>query len=1498
MTMHAGEATTTPSASDDGSDETLFSRREEAERVAAFILAAKGRFVVLSGPRASGKTLLITHWLIPTLVSKLGQRVMYGACSQRFPSIVSGTDGETSFDEALQRGSIIFADEFDRVLEAPKDERRAELDRFFERLRRTDAAAKVVAIVQAGHLTSVFALSSYDPDIVSGVCELRSVEVGEGLKQLSAGQPGRGTVYTPAVLEALTNDLEALKQRGLDASFDLMRLIDERLGAEDVANGASPVDMAEYVRVGRVTGMLRIHLEQRLEGLETEQSGAEQTARALLQRILEAHTRSGAPDLDDIAPRLGVTRDEVDRVFMRLFDPSPLLLRKADGRIEFRPAHLRIVVEEDVAARKLQNQRVRRILDEGLKSCQLLGTCLPSARFAEVHRRRRHLDVDEEEIRFLLQSALRSAGDLTGAAEYWLGRLSSRQDGMDLLLAAAFDASPEVRAKAVALLAGFPEPVVRERLKVIALTDGAPDVRERAVESLRAMATPQLLGTLLQELRDPRSAYRGQAMDALRIFPQPDVAAALESIVKASATDLELRKKAISVLAVLGIEPSTDALIAIALSDPDDDDREAAAQSLAQTTNEALNTRILERLEIPRLRTRLVVVGLAMAFVAAWGLVPFLLLIGVVASVWAFSLGGIAAVALVFGSLCVVTSSLLLKVRDGRLRRRSPLGILGIALYVLCTLTVLPWLHGVAHAMAGKVRRALALLGLEALGFVSVYLITDMMEFVPRLWWLAVVYRWAGWALIIGTYLYDVLWVAIDVFVLPRHRRRVRLFRTLFHNPAMVDVVFGWLRAPDPHHRSRARRLIRWFGREIPSTKLADMLEGADPVAEPLIVRALKRSKDDGAVSRLEHQWPQATSGNRRAIEAVLLGRPTPRSLRAYDRIAAQSGPLARVRAAFARIHYRFAVWSMPVRVAAGALIPFVAVSLYHGAMIAKDHTWTQVMLLRHRLPSTEQKVKIVRFLVDAYPREAAADLHELFRDRRAAGVDSVQAALVRGLVSLSDSGFIAPRDSLGPELAAEAVRFDSLLHQPDSGNFVMGLEVLRAMANASDTVLANHAVRFLSAYVSAPTDSVHTIDRNRRAIAALGDLQSARSLAVLDTLLQSRLTNKVLSSTRRSVETEEDLREQLGLVYARSVVSATVGSAAARARLLRTLQRLKYRQEDVISTLAARVREDSSTQRDCNRAPDGTCDEIDHALAFIASSPDVEDGYRDLFAHFVERASVGSTGGASTARPAPVRHEALPVPAAARVTVPPRAAPEGSRREDGKAVPSPPVAEAGGAGGGGRGGGGGGGASSNYRQAAAEFARLRDQFPDRIWPRKILAEIYHEQLSRSDAGAFVRSYDEMSQLRQLPAYRRMQFEAPSDAARIEADFAEIALTARRFDESEATARDLLASADPDEARRMNMSLFLYVSRVMQHQPDSAVARLADFERLVLKLPQPFYNNWVYPGSLAFITGSDLPSPLKAALRRLCREGAWYSKAEARDVIAANRAALAMLRSR
>ncbi|HEY0811212.1 MAG TPA: hypothetical protein VGD49_13680, partial [Longimicrobiales bacterium] len=198
--------------------------------------------------------------------------------------------------------------------------------------------------------------------------------------------------------------------------------------------------------------------------------------------------------------------------------------------------------------------------------------------------------------------------------------------------------------------------------------------------------------------------------------------------------------------------------------------------------------------------------------------------------------------------------------------------------------------------------------------------------------------------------------------------------------------------------------------------------------------------------------------------------------------------------------------------------------------------------------------------------------------------------------------------------------------------------------------------------------------------------------------------------------------------------------------------------------------------------------------------------------------------------------------------------------------------------------------ASGEYLKALDKIESVKIRHPTSVWPYKLIAEITHEHL-QGTPEEFQRSFQEMAELRRLEAFSRL---TQYDQRRFLADFAEIALSAGKHDELRDLAREVLTNYN-DDGYRLNMALFLYADELMRRDRGRAEQRLNELERVVRNLPQPFYNNWIYPGTRKFFEKSTLPPDVKAVLLELCVEGSWYSQKDAEVVIGKNRKALGQL---
>lgn len=1462
-------------------DAPVVDRHRDAMEIAQFILQATVRLVVLHGAADSGKTELVTRWVIPELRAALqgsGREVFYGECNPSFPDVLDGDAGDVRFDDALRGRHILVVDSFDVLLDLPRDAQRAQLDRLFARLLEPDVDATLVLIAASRHLNSVYALASYDPSATKAVRELRSIGVDEVLISLAAMNAPERVEYESATLKLVGADCAKLAAAGWADTFDLVRLIHARLVTQSHKAGSASIGVRDYEDLGGASGILQAHLEEQLEEIDADNPGDGAIARLVLERLYEADRDRAAVELDKLAARIGVTRPDLERVIALMSRPGGLVRQKAGGTLRVVPRQLLAIIREDVVGRERQLERLYRIVADNTRDWLQLGGLLSGQRFEEVHAARRSLTVTEDQARFLVHCALQYESSATaGAARYWLQRVSDPKLRLNLLLLSLMHGGPDARMRAAELLGEYAADEVRDSLCSVALSDSEPRVRAAAVNSLARMATPEVMQKVLREVNSPESPYRAAAIDALRIFRSGEIAAVLKRLVNDPHVEWSLREKAIDVLSALDVEESVDALLDVALKDEDEEDREAAAKALRRVGPEPLNQRIFDRLASDVRLGRWLLTG-------SLGLIA--LVIFPARYEWAVGiLHGrtsrlLLAIISVVGLFAVAPT--LKKLRHRQIGLRTAPGIAAALVFLVNAYATFPLVHGLAHLAIGMRRRAALLFGAQLLALVFMYMVAPTFGATISLGWMSYGWLWIGYAVLAGTYAYDVVVVLLRSIVLNEattlEERRSIVYDEVFANPGAASLIIDSLDKPPVAALPFATRLLQRFGARMQREQLLALLESGSPRSQPYVARALRESKTDDTVHQLEALW--RTTGDqslRKRIATILYGTPNECSLDALSHIRPELGRWQRIRARVARHIYATRLWPRTLRYGLLALLPAVGVLVYNGAMMVYNPAWSQIVALRQPVQEA-RKLRIIQFLVEVYPDESAAHLFALFHDDKAKLTVPVHAATAQALARLeardvvpapgewrttmvrwrpdllrgvdhyaallgSDSA-ATPGDSafetestgpglLGP-LAVSSTSNGAVADELDAATpnaaalDSLARRVLLDFASVKDTAVADSATRLLTRH----TESVLALAKDNdprqarmiaRAVATVGSLPFQRAIPILDSLLREQQPAGKLTSSSGTNKLSEELERTAQRAYSVSLQSE---SLAESKQLLQILQRVSLRDSSIKETLS-HLEADLVERVSCDRNDDDRCDDKETALSFISEHPFGEYGYRDLLNHYAE--------------------------------------------------------------------------GSEYVAAAHVLDSLKRQHPDLVWPRKLLAEVYHENLALNDSNYFTKSYEEMRELRQLPAYAALRSTSPDDYRRVEIDHVEITFSARRFGETDSLARRAL-SARPDgterqydelfDTRRLNAAIFSYMALALRGNPIGAANRLDDLETVFRTLPPGFTNNWTYPGTEHFVRTSGAPPGLRDALLRLCKPGEWYSPAETADVIAANRRAL------
>lgn len=932
-------------------------RSDVGRKIAQAVLAAERGVVFVYGQHGTGKTQLIEKWVTPVVAK---ERTVYtGVCEPDIPNVVAGRGDETSIRDALAADAVVVLDSFEKYLSHQASARgwRPELVTAKLEELASDAGGLLVIVVDQSQLGVVFTLRSESPDLVRAVVQVEPLSVERELPGLGE----RPLQYAPEVLETLSQEIGALPEGHGGVGPELVKVLHLGFNLHAEEFNKQDVQIDDYNRIGGLVGVLRLWIDRRLRDLKSLGEDEHEVAWALLEELVDATSSGRTPDPSSIPARLDTTDERCEEILGWLETPAGLVTKRKDGTCDLVPLQLRAAVEQRMAATAQRVQPVFGILEQAVESWHRLDVLLTMERFRQVHENRKDLRVAPDEAEFMLQCALLHYTHVSGAARYWFRRVQNESVKLDVLACALFDQRAHVRARAASLLQGFDQPEVRDHLHVLALEDPDEGVRDRAIESLRNMSTEELRALILQEVEDKNSAYRDAALTALRIFPDAETAGYLQAMVNDPDTELELRAKAVQVLASLEEPSAADALIGIALEDEDVEDRQAAADALASTEQKDLLDHIFRRLHDHKVhhetRQRPITVGALFALcgkvLASLGLVAVTVLfhgaillaigrilpgvilsalgIGCVLAAGSFGTGSLGMVVVVgfhvsLGVGLAWPVGILLKQRKRlELAPYSFRSVLSVILFVANSFwTFLFFLPGLAHALTGRVRRGFFIFSLRLLAVVLFVLLAWVEFWQPPFFpdWLLDTYFLVTLALILAPWAWDVIGVFIGSILhnakAVSRRRRHALYERLLVNPVAAQQVLDAQESSDPKQKEWAGRVIRRFLPHFPPELVVEHLAARSIEESGEIVVGLYKDKRSEIIGGLKELWSREE--RRPAIVDILCRNPTERSLDALRSLWDDLTWKARTRYGLARAHFLFRVWPRTV-IAAGVLV-------------------------------------------------------------------------------------------------------------------------------------------------------------------------------------------------------------------------------------------------------------------------------------------------------------------------------------------------------------------------------------------------------------------------------------------------------------------------------------------------------------------------------------------------------------------------------------------------
>jgi tetratricopeptide (TPR) repeat protein len=903
---------------------------DEGKRLAGSILASASRLQVLHGRPGAGKTTVVRNHLLANLESA-GVDVYYGDCEPSFPqNVAAPRHSAVDIREAVRNPrAIIIIDDFDRYLATRHTETAfASVFGKFDQV-----AARIVVVVSDNHLSSVFDFREIEPKCVESVFQIHEIDIGAGLGKLAEDDREAEFALAPDLVDDLRAELQA-KSEGVSA--ELLAVVYRQLRAFHLESGKklSLLTREHYAALGGLIGILRRYVRAVLERMEqTGDLKRGNIAGAILREIVGASASGRSVDFSEVCRRLDVSADTYQEVLGQLSGRGGLVREVVPGVYSVSPPQLMHGIREHLAELAKSLAGPRELIDEGTKHWEQLGLLLPEDRFREIHAQRQLLLLSDKAIDLMLRcSLLYDSSKTIEMVSYWHRRMNDPGRALDTFVEHLYHRFEDVRARAAAMLEGYAADA-RDQLHLIALQDPSEKVSNAAIATLARAPTEELRKLLQQEAGDARSPYRKRAVRALRIFTDAATVAVLRELVDDPQTEIGLRQEAIRSLAASGTQSGVDALVDIALADRDVEDRESAAAALGTLDEPALSEHMLQRLREPRAKRRvgfwgalqsvlraialfvigglvtiaaLFLHGSAFAFVKRWRFVIAFFVIEVIA-LWVLialpwtilSLFMLLALAVgLFLSLAVPAGMLLAELSRGSVAPRTLRHMLAGWLLGLLAIVSFFTVHGLAHALVRRWSRALGLFIMELLGIVTLgylgaplfpRLITPsdaaplMSEAGKEL------YFAGGWALFVGSFLFDFGFVAYRWWLFPtRTRERARLdsiLRTVIPNPVTADRLFAELRSGNRNLARWAGTVLARYGGMIAGEQLIDRLRKADGAELRSVVRSLAKTDGDATVTALTQLYPESPPPVRARIEKIFVRSASQRSLQALRRL-------------------------------------------------------------------------------------------------------------------------------------------------------------------------------------------------------------------------------------------------------------------------------------------------------------------------------------------------------------------------------------------------------------------------------------------------------------------------------------------------------------------------------------------------------------------------------------------------------------------------------------
>ena len=1425
-------------------------RSAEGRKVVEHILSSTARIIVFSGRAGCGKTELFERSVLPALPGD--RNVFYSHCFKLPPTLRKIGDGEAEFWSTTTSPGIIVLDQFEGFFGEDESVRLSFMRQLSERLSTGKFEAVLVLVLAEENLSDLLSLREHLPQVLDDLTKIGAVPAEKLRSALRGLGAERDLQIDDAVLKKLVDDLRKPEASKYGVSPELLGALVFEMWRSNSLLEKQAFGLDEYAAAGEISGMLENYLEYRLDTVEDE--FVRRLTGAVLKEVVFTARAGNAPDFDDVGRRYDASKTQVLNVLGSLLDQNPKILRETESsRYEVVPAQLTLVIDERIERDRQRNQPAQSLLRQAVRVFRERGVPLSEQEFSKLHRQRSSLRVTEEEARLMLGCALvYEDPHLEAAVQHWLRRAGDETTKVEILLGGVFDPRDAVRERAAALLGGFNRPEVQNQLYLLALKDPKDAVRDRAIESLSALKDEPLRQSLFKEIRDPNSQNPGNAVSALRIFPDKITADYLGNLVT-KESPCPIREKAIQVLGDLRIPEAIDVLLRVAIQDEDEGDRGRAAEVLGSRRGASLSdlleklqdeSRLLQQargsLEQSTLVVRLGAFALAalviflnlffsglilctfrrlklgLGFFAVEALTIALITYDAKYSNGEMGWAGVTVCFLAMAASQLAATWIVLQEKEPAGGTRSSyIASLRLGLFLANAVSFFLVIHGLAHIFIRRFARGVKLFTYEVVGSVLlVYAFLFDRLGHQRLYRFYLV---AGIALFAYSYLVDVVKVFLHAVVFKRkyefRQRIAAVCREVMKNPEACQILLRSLQGNQTKVIQRVSRILTTFTVE----------------SQPL-------------VAPVKELWRDADTVTRRRMTSVLAVHRDELSVKTVRELTVQAGWAGRLTCLWCYVRYRVLPTAL-LRVAVlGVLVLVGSLSVYEVTLGPKLRVINKAKLLKDRHKERAERARAAMELAGAdakeafdgvkevldrndeepavkmqilpslaqiagnrssdYPRQAEEVLADLARDRRVLidlRKETLQQlksiALASQVPELRDESTSVLYDLLKSNEEDRSLREIAVVAFKEIGT-PRACDTLRAFVMLRPAQEGLRAGKNAKAPRGASSDT--TLDETERelrqqAIAALTQL--SQESAQLQSSRDAYYAFQVLQSLAENSDKHFDPR-------LRNAAQKQLASIDPVAMAQFALNQSKYR--SAIEKANAIVRSESDPSR--SRKALGILQDSYYGLI---QPPYPHDLWDEIVKNLKDVEGLNKQGCYALAT------------AYYNIDVPQR----------------------------------------RLEEAAAELASLQQRCPDSIQPGLNLAAVYHDELAPTDASFYAKAYEDLSPL---------LLRATSEDERIsaQANLAESSLTVGLYDQTHGLGNEILKSQvlSHNKALQLSVRFLIFASLVFQNDTQGSDRQLKDLLTLYSSLPEGFYNDWDFRGTRNYVSKSKLSADQRALL--------------------------------